>query len=145
MYLKKWFKYCSERKISSFQASVSDVLDYLASLVENGFKLQCNQLRFASAVDLICDGFAAGSLPLVIRLMKGTYNIRPPQSHYSETWDVSLVLTYLKTLSPNEDLLLKTLTLKLVMLTALVLASRCHSLHLLTKENMRKESSKYVL
>ena len=67
-----------------------------------------------------------GSHPLVIRLVKGAYNMKPPQSRYSETWDVSLVLTYLKTLTPDDELSLKVLTLKLVMLIALVLASRCH-------------------
>ena len=71
--------------------------------------------------------------------------MKPPQSRYSETWDASLVLAYLKTLTPDDELSLKVLTLKLVMLIALVLASRCHSLHLLSIENMRKEPSKYVL
>lgn len=105
-----------------------------------------NSARSAlSAVGLVQDGFSVGSHPLVIRLMKGAYNIKPPQSRYSETWDPSLVLAYLKTLTPDEELSLKVLTLKLVMLMALILASRCHSLHLLSIENMRKESSKYIL
>ena len=147
MYIKKWFDYCREREINSVQASLSDILDYLASLVESGLSHSAiNSARSAlSAVGLVRDGFSVGSHPLVIRLVKGAYNMKPPQSRYSETWDVSLVLTYLKTLTPDDELSLKVLTLKLVMLIALVLASRCHSLHLLSIENMRKEPSKYVL
>ena len=147
MYIKKWFDYCHEREINSVQASLSDILDYLASLVERGLSHSAiNSARSAlSAVGLVRDGFSVGSHPLVIRLVKGAYNMKPPQSHYSETWDVLLVLTYLKTLTPDDELSLKVLTLKLVVLIALVLASRCHSLHFLSMENMRKMPSKYVL
>ena len=77
--------------------------------------------------------------------MKGIYNLNPPQSRYCQTWDVSVVLRYLQTLFPHETLSLKILTSKLAMLIALVLASRSHSLQLLSIDNMRKESSKYVL
>ena len=66
-------------------------------------------------------------------------------SRYSGTWDVSLVLSYLKSISVDFDVSLKMLTLKLVLLIALVLAGRSQSLHLLTIEGMRKESSKYIL
>ena len=126
---------------------MSDILDFLASLVESGLSYSAiNSARSAlSAIGLVQDGFSVGSHPLVIRLLKGAYNMKPPQSRYSETWDASLVLAYLKTLTPDDELSLKVLTLKLVMLIALVLASRCHSLHLLSIENMRKEPSKYVL
>ena len=122
-------------------------MDFLAQLFELGSSYSAiNSARSAlSAVGLVMDGFAAGAHPLVVRFMKGVYNLNPPQARYADTWDVSVVLNYLKTLSPDSELTLKMLTLKLVMLLALVLASRCHSLHLLTLDDMRKESSKFVL
>lgn len=146
-YIKKWFNYCSERKISCVQTVIADILDFLSQLVEQGLSYSAiNTARSAlSAIGLVIDGFTVGSHPLIIRFMKGVYNMKPPQARYCETWDVSVVLRYLKTLADNEKLSLKLLTLKLVMLIALVLASRCHSLHLLSIENMRKESSQYVL
>ena len=94
---------------------------------------------------IVIDGFAVGSHPLVIRFLKGVYNLRTPVSRYCEVWDVNKVLDYLKTLSPLNELNLKQLTLKLVMLIALTTASRSQSLHLLTTENMVKEPSKYIL
>lgn len=98
-----------------------------------------------SAIGLIFDGFAVGAHPLVIRFLKGVYNLRTPVSKYCEVWDVNVVLNYLKTLSPANDLTLKLLTLKLAMLIALTTASRSQSLHLLTIDNMIKGPSKYVL
>ena len=36
MYIKKWSNYCHEREINSVQPVLSDILDFLASLVESG-------------------------------------------------------------------------------------------------------------
>jgi hypothetical protein len=94
---------------------------------------------------IICEGFTVGSHPLVIRFLKGVYNLRPTTSRYCQTWDVSIVLNYLKTLWPVTTITLKQLTLKLAMLIALSIAGRSQSLHLLTIENMRKVSSSVTL
>lgn len=69
-----------------------------------------------------------GQHPVITRLMKGIYNSRPPQPKYSTSWDVVKVTDYLKSLGANQELSLKQLTLKLVMLMALVEASRSSEL-----------------
>ena len=61
--------------------------------------------------------------------MKGIFNLRPPCPRYVQTWDVSVVLRYLKFLSPAPLLSMKNLTLKLVMLMALISLSRANLLH----------------
>ena len=139
MYIRKWFQYSCQRKISSFQVSINDILDFLAELFENGLKYSAiNSVRLAlSAVGLVYDGFTAGAHPLVIRFLKGVYNIRPPVARYNEIWDVGIVLNYLKTLHISE-LSLKLFTLKLTILIALTTASSSQSLHLLTIDNMVK-------
>ena len=73
MYIRKWFQYCCQRKTSSFQVSINDILDFLAELFENGLKYSAiNSARLAlSAVGLVFDGFTAGAHPLVIRFFKG--------------------------------------------------------------------------
>ena len=84
---------------------------------------------FSSVFSLIpCSNSTVGSHPLVCRLLKGVFHLRPPQARYSTTWDVSLVTTYLMTLFPLENLTLKMLTLKTVMLCALVSAQRAQML-----------------
>ena len=39
-----------------------------------------------------------GSHPLVSQLLKGMFNLRPPQPRYSHTWNVSHVLSYTKSI-----------------------------------------------
>ena len=61
--------------------------------------------------------------------MKGVFSLRPPKPKYFVTWDVRQVLDFLKTWSPVESLWLKQLTLKLVMLAALIKAARSSSVN----------------
>ena len=75
------------------------------------------------------DGICVGSHPFISRLIKGIFNLRPPYPRYVQMWDVSVVLHYLKFLSPAPLLSMKNLTLKLVMLMALVSPSRANLLH----------------
>ena len=84
-----------------------------------------------SALGVMLDGVAAGSHPLVIRFLKGVFNLRPPKPRYTKTWDVQPVVNFLRSLCPLVTLSLKELTLKLVMLMALTQAARIQTLHLL--------------
>lgn len=77
------------------------------------------------------NGVPFGQLDPVKRLMTGFFNMNPPLPRYSHIWDVNLVLVYLKSLFPLEDLSLKDLTLKLTMLLALVTGQRIQTLSLL--------------
>ena len=56
------------------------------------------------------------------------FNERAAVSRYNNTWDVDIVLQYLKTLHPVGDLSLKLLTLKLNALPALLSAQRVQTL-----------------
>ena len=69
-----------------------------------------------------------GQRPLVVRLLKGLFNQRPPKPRYSRTWNVTKMLTYLKSLGSNESLSLKLLTQRLAMLLALILRHRSSDL-----------------
>ena len=98
-----------------------------------------------SAIGLVRDGFAIDAHPVIIRYMKGVFNLRPTGSKYTEIWPVSKVMIYLQKLSPVKELSLKMLTHKLVMLIALTLASRTQSIHLLSIENMSRCFDTYIL
>ena len=75
------------------------------------------------------DGFVIGKHPMMAKFMKGVFSLRPPEPKYFVTWDVRQVLDFLKTWSPAESLSLKQLTLKLVMLAALITAARSSSVN----------------
>ena len=74
------------------------------------------------------DGTRIGKHPLVSRFLKGVFNCRPPVPKYSCTWDVDIVLSYLKDLPDNESLPFQLLSHKVAMLMALSNADRCSDL-----------------
>ena len=65
-----------------------------------------------------------GQHPAITRALKGAYHSRPLLPRYSSFWDVGLVVNYLKELGSNEELSLRQLTLKTLMLMALTRPSR---------------------
>ena len=67
------------------------------------------------------DGVSVGTHPAVARLLKGAFHKRSLMCRYSSFWDVG---TDLKSLGNNENLTLRQLTLKTVMLLALTRPSR---------------------
>lgn len=104
-----------------------------------------NTARGALSTILRIEGFAAGAHPVVVRFMKGVFNLRPCQPRYTKMWDASKVLKFLRTLSPVKHLSLKNLTLKLVMLIALTNAARSQTIHMLNVNKLIKEKSQFVL
>ena len=93
------------------------------------------------------DGFEVGQHPLVVRLMKGAFNKRPPIPKYSTTWSVGLVLNYLRSLGHNSEMSLKDLSQKLATLLALATAGRSSDLKLLSVNHITSvsEGAKLVL
>jgi len=87
-----------------------------------------NIARSALSTIITVDGMPIDSHPLVVRFLRGVFNLRPPVPRYKKVWDVAIVLRFLRTLSPVASLSLKNLSLKLVMLLSLVTAQRGQNL-----------------
>ena len=81
-----------------------------------------------SAVLPLPDGHKAGSHPLVRELLKGVFQLRPPQPRYATTWQVSKVVHYISSLGSNSNLSTKLLSYKLVGLLALTVPYRASGL-----------------
>jgi hypothetical protein len=108
-----------------FSPSVGDIVEFLSDEFHKGKSYSSiNTLRSSlSSILNTIDGFAVRKHPTVIRILKGVYNSKPPVPKYCITWDVSIVLSYIKTLQCNEDLTLKELSHKLAILIAIALVS----------------------
>ncbi|CAH3177458.1 unnamed protein product [Porites lobata] len=121
-YLTKWQKFCNQRQISHIQPSVVSVLDFLTLLYQQGLTYSAiNTARSAlSSYITLENGTCVGKHPLVSQLMKGIFQEKPPRPKYTEIWDVSIVLSYLQSLSAVDRLSLRELTLKLLVLILLV-------------------------
>ena len=126
-----------KKQIDPVSATVPQALDFLVELFESGIGYSgINNARSAlSSVLKPVDGMTFGAQESVKRFLKGVYEARPSNPRYTETWDVSKVLNYLKTISIT-DCSLKDLTLKLVTLMSLVSAQRGQTIHYLSLENM---------
>jgi hypothetical protein len=146
-YISKWILLCDKRKINSVCPTLNQVLEFLNSLFESGLSYSAiNSARSAlSAYGINFNHVPVGSNAIIIRFMKGVYNLRPSEPKYCKTWDVSNVLGYLRKLSPIKFISLKDLTLKLVMLIAIITASRVQSLYLLTLNGLEKNFHSYTI
>lgn len=114
------------------------VANFLSKEFHNGLEYRTLNL-YRSAISAYHEpvlGQPIGQHTVITRLLKGMFNERPPQPKYSDTWDVEVVLDRLKVLPNNEQLPLKDLSLKLVMLLALSTASRSSELHKLKLSEM---------
>ena len=115
--------WCKERQADIIQASINDVVNFLADCFADGRSYSTINTYRSGLSSTLCkiNIVAVGLHPLVTRLLKGVYNLRTPSPRYSSTWDVTKVTGYLKTLFPLD---FKSLTLKTVMLCALSSALR---------------------
>ncbi len=125
------------------QTSAPEIITFLTELFESGLaysSLNVARSALASFVSLT-DGNTVGTHPLINRFLKGVYTKRPPTPRYDYIWDVRIVLNYLRKQSPASSLSFKQLTLKLVMLIALMTAQRSQSIHKLRLDALQFESS----
>ena len=146
---KKWRGCCRERNVDSLQVHVSQVLNFLADCFGEGLSYSTLNSYRSALSSTLCprDGTTVGCDPLVCRLLKGIYNLRPPPPRYSSTWDVSVLTQYLGTLFPLNSLSLMQLTLKTVSLCVLSSAGRSQTLGALSISNLvqHKESIQFIV
>ena len=127
---KLWDSWCSQRSLDPLSVPVSEILEFLLEQCETGKQYHTiNTIRSAiSMTHEEVDGTRIGQHPLVSRFLKGVFNCRPPVPKYSCTWDVDIVLSYLKDLPDNESLPFQLLSHKVAMLMVLSNADRCSDL-----------------
>ena len=133
----QWLEWCSGQGVQAAAPTLSNILDYLASLFDGGAQYRTINLHRSALSSTLkpIDGFCVGQHPLVCRLLKGAFNLRPPRPKLCPTWSVKGVLDTLRDWSPASKLSLKCLSYKTAMLVALATAKRPGRLTLLsTKE-----------
>ena len=136
-----WASWCIERDIDPFSAPLKDILEFLSDQFDLGKQYRTiNSIRSAiSMTHEEIDGTRIGQHPLVSRFLKGVFNNRPPAPKYAATWDVDVVLRYIKELPENDKLSFQALSHKLAMLMALANADRCSDLAALDLDYMRPQ------
>ena len=119
-------------EINLVSCNLHFVLEFLTDLYYQNYQyVTTNVYRSTiSASHFPIDGSPIGSHAPISCLTKGIFELSlPPRPRLFTAWSVMTVLNFLKLLSPPEDSNLKQLTLKVVMLSALISGSRCSFLH----------------
>lgn len=146
-HMKKWLDFLIRKSINiSDSLTITVVLEFLTELFDRGYSYSTiNSARsFLSSILPSINGLTVGSDPLIRRFMRGVFIDRPNLPRYTETWDVSIVLSFIRSMGDNEVLSLFDLTLKLVMLLALVTGQRAQTLSFLDLDNMHVYEDRIV-
>lgn len=136
-------QFCDSRQINPFNPFVNNFLCFLQTLFDQQLSYSAiNTARSAvSSLLSLCGYENFGSNVLIKRYLKGVFVHRPMLPKYNSTWDVSIVIDYLKTLFPLSNLSLKLLSCKVTMLLALLTGQRGQTLHLLTVDDVNVEKT----
>lgn len=141
--IKDWASYCSSKAINVFHPQENDVICFLTHKFNEGANYSTlNTVR--SALSLVCD-INIGKNPLVSRLLKGAYNIKPAKPRYNRIYSLDPILKKLEALSPLNELDLPQLTTKLAVLLALVTAHRVQTIAFIKRSNIIKNNDNFEI
>lgn len=139
--IRDWSKYCEDNNIDTFKPEVERIVEWLTLKFEEGLSYSALN-SYRSAISFIC-GEYVGKNPLISRLLKGMYNVRPAKPRYNEIYDLDPVIQKLKTMFPLSGLSLSQLTSKLAMLLALITAHRNQTIFAIELSQIRAVQDSY--
>ena len=145
--INRWFQYCSLHHIDPFKANYVQAVEFLSDMFHErnlGYSTM-NTARCALSVMLpTSNGTSFGKHPLVTRLLKGIFRLRPSLPRYTVTYDVGILLNYMSSRPPNRENSLEEHTCKLATLMCLLSAQRAQTLGSLTLENMHLDTNRCI-
>ena len=146
-YIKAWVTFCKNKGIK-MESAINDIhlgIDFLTFLFRSknlGYSA-VNTARSALSTIIITGNLETfGKQPLVSRLLKGMFRERPSLPRYTVTYDVNIVLKYLKTITTK--MTFKQLTYKVVMLLCLLTGHRDQSINEIDIKFMHKDENQMV-
>ena len=135
--LSKWARFISLNNVPPTSPSADQGLCFFQSLFEQGASYgSINATRSFLSAFVNIDNMPAGEHPLITRFLKGVSNLRPSRPRYTQTWDPSGVLHYLKAWGPTDELPLDKLTKRLLLTFLLATGQRLQALHHLKAEGI---------
>ena len=131
LYELKWnlfVSWCSSHREDPSTCPISVVLSFLQNGLERRLSPSTLKVYVAAiaAHHALIDGKSIGKHDLVIRFLRGARRLNPPRSPLVPSWDLSVVLTALKSapFEPLQSVELKFLSMKTVLLIALASVKR---------------------
>lgn len=137
-FLRRWKDYCVGLDTNWMCMDVRTCLNFLAFLYGQGLGYSSiNTARSAlSSVVTLMDGRSVGSHPLVKKLVRGVFVLRPPSPRYDRIWDVNVVLNHQRSQEPVDKVDFRLLSHNFVTLLLIVSSQRCQTLCALSAANV---------
>ncbi len=123
---KLWWHYSTNMTISLYELSVEQILEFLQQQVDRGQTFGSINSHKSALAFIIGNKFQKD--PRVKRFLKGVEKKKPPRPRYDSTWDPSQVITCYKSLPENQNLQLKVMGGKTVILLLLATGHRIQTI-----------------
>lgn len=123
------------------QITVVNFIATLQIVSDLGYSATNTARSALSAITVLPCGNTAGNLRAMKRCLRGVYNEKPSLPRYSCTWDVNMLLNFLRTLRVN-DLDLRLISLKLATMFAVFTSQRLATITCLKKANVSISGNK---
>lgn len=141
--LRSWWEFCQINNYNFFAATPPQVLSFLTKAFEKGGGYNTiNTHRSALSILL---GKDVTNNYCVNQFLKGIFKLSPPKPKYNETWDTNVVLNYLSTFYPYENISFKDLSYKLVTILAIASAQRMQTLSLIKLNNIQVQNDCIII
>ena len=141
--LVDWATFCRSKGVDTFNPEMESIVAWLYDKFEHGASFSTLNM-YRSALSLII-GEHVGKSSLISRLLKGVFHNRPQKPKYDRIYDLEPVLARLRELFPLENLNLADLTVKLVVLLALITAHRKQTIALIKVCNIKKTAEGFEI
>ena len=117
-YQQKWHTYCQENNINPVTPNITNVLDFLSNLYDQGLSYSAiNSAKSALSLIILIPPYTKFSdHPLISQYGNSVFNLRPPRPKLQFVWDAKIVFNYLEEKGSNNILPDKTLRQKLLIL-----------------------------
>ena len=146
-HLQRFTQYCHQRNVDPFQATTKIGIEYLTNYFHTGVGYSSvNTARsLLSTIIKTENEIPFGKLPLVCRFLKGVFTLKPVLPRYSATWDISVVLKYIKSLKALKQCDLKSLSYRLAILLCITTGQRDQTLLYMSIDLMMFEAHKVTI
>lgn len=137
--LRKWWLFCQSKEKDPFLMNLPFLLEFLTHEYSSGASY--SSLNTSRSALALIFGKNFSENVIITRFLKGVFRCRPSFPRYQTTWDPNIVLNYITTFFPNEELSLSQITGKTAVLLALSTGQRVQTLSLIRLSNVRVSDS----
>ena len=143
----KFSQYCLQRNVNPVRANFKIVIKYLTQYFYAGVGYSSvNTARLVlSSIFKPENGTSFGENPLVCKLLKRVFKLRPSLPWYTTTWDVSICFRYIKSLPSLDECDLKTLSYRLAILLCLKTGQRDQTTSYMNLDLTKSEIDKVTI